>query len=292
MDHSESCLYLGYCGCAYDAIEQLEDISDEEYGYANEDVEFLDQQLLEEQNPAEFWHPESRDCLCCKGFRYSCQGETCKLTNQCKCQHSFSMCLEKMVKLAEFADRNGYYPFTDAEMLKLEPDQRLVAETIKLDILKLNFEEKPIAELAKLLILFAVDYPKHVELYCKFFTSKLFKIDPVLREEKKSFKHQLLNAIHTTCMPITRKSTKTIDTSLNECTSILSIAFYCYTKAIFTMLDNFLDDSADIERICKICTQLHPLLKKYPDILLQFHSKLDSFQTPENEHAITAFKKL
>lgn len=79
--------------------EQIEKLLQEEYDSDDEDNDFEDieeelimKEMLQAENDydsesdADKWFPDFKDCDCCKGYVYLCNGETCNEMGQCYCK--------------------------------------------------------------------------------------------------------------------------------------------------------------------------------------------------------------
>ena len=44
------------------------------------------EEIEEDSEDEDKWFPDYKDCKCCRGFVYNCQGETCILMGQCYCK--------------------------------------------------------------------------------------------------------------------------------------------------------------------------------------------------------------
>ena len=80
---SGMCDNLGYCLCAHNTFSELEDIEEDDYNFVNDSIEAFEREADLQFAPSGFWHPESRDCECCKGFKYGCKSTQCKNEKQC-----------------------------------------------------------------------------------------------------------------------------------------------------------------------------------------------------------------
>lgn len=52
----------------------------------NDVVEMDMMEELDESEDEDKWFPRYKDCECCKGFVYKCQGQVCQSLNQCYCK--------------------------------------------------------------------------------------------------------------------------------------------------------------------------------------------------------------
>ena len=48
--------------------------------------EEINDQIDDDESDDEKWYPRFKECECCKGFVYKCQGTTCKSMGECYCK--------------------------------------------------------------------------------------------------------------------------------------------------------------------------------------------------------------
>jgi hypothetical protein len=69
----------------YDVEEENEDEDEDELNMIVKDI--MDQEEVEEdESDDEKWFPKYKDCDCCKGFVYKCQGPACLNMGTCYCK--------------------------------------------------------------------------------------------------------------------------------------------------------------------------------------------------------------
>ncbi len=65
-------------------FEEDEDIENDELNMIMRDI--IDNEDIDEESDDEKWFPKFRDCECCKGFVYKCNGEACANLGECYCK--------------------------------------------------------------------------------------------------------------------------------------------------------------------------------------------------------------
>ena len=68
--------------------EQIDDMINQELEkeIMNEMDKARKEEMEEDSEDEDKWFPDYKDCKCCHGFVYNCQGETCILMGQCYCK--------------------------------------------------------------------------------------------------------------------------------------------------------------------------------------------------------------
>jgi hypothetical protein len=69
--------------------DELEEDEDDDEDQAIEEIIQQEQNLIiddEEESDEEKWFPKYKDCTCCKGFIYKCDGDVCKSLGACFCK--------------------------------------------------------------------------------------------------------------------------------------------------------------------------------------------------------------
>lgn len=72
-----------------DEEEEDEDVDNEEFDMIAKDIindEVMEEINEDDESDADKWFPMYKDCECCKGFVYKCQGKTCIDLGECYCK--------------------------------------------------------------------------------------------------------------------------------------------------------------------------------------------------------------